>query len=130
MKRTYYCTAEHTSGASVDHPCTTGIYSDPTDVFDEQVEAENQEAAHEEAMRRLEEIVDGRDPCRCQRKLEPGSNSWWDSICISCSRIPYPDFLDDDGVLVIGGRMIDSDSEEYAEKLRELGEEELLAALL
>jgi hypothetical protein len=121
MMTTYYCTAEHTSGGSVGHPCTHGVYSDPTEQFSETIEADNQEAAEKIAYQRLEAIVEETEPCNCRRQLKPGNASWWNSVCVTVSRIPYPDFLDDDGVLVVRGRMIESDTPEYTDALKNLG---------
>lgn len=79
----FTATAEHTSGASVGHPCTRGVYSDPTDMWQEEIEADGLSEANEKAHAALSKIVEEYDPCNCQRKEQPGSNRWWASVSIS-----------------------------------------------
>ena len=83
----YKITAEHCNGASVSHSCTTGIYSDPTDYFQEKIEANSEEEANFIGLRRLQQIVEDSEPCHCHRHLEPGYDSWWNSVSISIEQI-------------------------------------------
>jgi hypothetical protein len=76
-------TAEHTSGASVDHPCTKGVFSDPADTFWETVVADSEEQARKIGEELLEKLVMDAKPCGCQLAKEPGWSSWWDSVCVS-----------------------------------------------
>lgn len=76
-------TAEHCNGESVDHPCTKGIYSDPTECFERVVEAETEQAAIDAGQDLLAELVDGAEPCDCRRKCQPGSDRWWNSVALS-----------------------------------------------
>lgn len=79
----FTATAEHCSGGSVGHPCRTGIYSDPTDSWQEDIDAPTIKAAEEIANDRLWATVNEYEPCACQRRLSPGRNSWWSSVSIS-----------------------------------------------
>ena len=80
MKMTFAATAEHCSGQSVSHPCTTGIFADPTDHFQRTVEAESLADAEEVARKALADSCD--ITCSCQRRESAGSNSWWASVAI------------------------------------------------
>lgn len=93
---TYHIWAEHTSGQSVGHPCTTGVFSDPTDQFSEVVEAESEAAAEEMGRKLLAKIVEESEPCSCQRHWQAGSNSWWGGVAIIASRAAYPKYVGDD----------------------------------
>lgn len=83
----YKITAEHCSGGSVGHPCTKGIYSDPTDDFEVRVETDTQEDAEVLGAERLRDRVDTWGACDCQRKRLPGSNAWWASVAIIAEQI-------------------------------------------
>lgn len=76
----WIATAEHCNGKSVSHPCTKGVYPDPTDDFQTTIEGMRREAAQDEAQARLLEIVRHVKPCDCSRQLEPGSDAWWNSV--------------------------------------------------
>ena len=81
---TFVINAEHTSGQSVGHPCTKGVYSDPSDsLCGCTVEAASEEQAERLAWEKLRELVEAAKPCDCHRKLEPGFNRWWDSVTVS-----------------------------------------------
>ena len=79
----FIATAEHCGGGSVGHPCTFGAYGDPTDYFQEEVTGDTVDLALDAAHAELEAIVAKCEPCKCQRKLEPGWDSWWNSISIA-----------------------------------------------
>ena len=79
----FTATAEHCSGGSVGHPCRTGVYSDPTDSWQDDVEGDTIDAAQDAAHNRLRSIVDECESCDCERKLSPGWDSWWNSVAIS-----------------------------------------------
>ncbi len=96
MPRTYYIWAEHSGGQSVSHPCTAGVYSDPTDQWSATVVAENEQQAQEEGRKLLAATLDRWEPCSCRRHLQPGSDSWWGSVSIIASLKPYPDYVSDD----------------------------------
>ncbi len=82
-------TAEHCSGRSVGHPCLKGVYSDPTDGFDEIIEADSEESAIDLGMTALEQLVEEANSCDCERQLSPGGEQWWDSVAL------HAEFLDD-----------------------------------
>lgn len=75
--------AEHTAGASVDHPCIRGLYSDPCDQFREKITASSIEEAEGVARDALRELVQESAPCACKRNLAPGSDRWWGSVVIT-----------------------------------------------
>lgn len=93
---TYHVWAEHSSGQSVSHPCETGVYSDPTDYWSAQVDADNEQAAAAEGQKLLAATLDGWEPCSCRRHLQPGSDAWWGSVSIIASLAPYPDYVGDE----------------------------------
>jgi len=80
-------TAEHCGGASVGHPCTTGVYSDPTDSFSEVVAAATEEEAIDKGQAMLAALVDGWEPCACKRHEKPGWDRWWNSVTMSAAEI-------------------------------------------
>ena len=82
-------TAEHTSGESVGHHCTTGVYSDPTDSFDEYIEAKNEEQAIKQAWKLLMDAVDSQGECNCKRRevAFAGSDSWCNSVSFNIESI-------------------------------------------
>ncbi len=90
----YYAWAEHCGGASVGHPCATGVYPDPADGWETAIEADSAESAQAEAERRFAESVQSAGPCDCSRRLSPGSERWWDSVAVTVSLTPYPDYTD------------------------------------
>ena len=79
---TYTVTAEHTQGKSVSHPCSRGIYDDPSDGFEFECEAETPEQAEELAYAELSRLVEDSQPCHCKRHLQAGSESWWNSVTV------------------------------------------------
>lgn len=79
----FIATAEHTAGTSVGHPCSKGIYSDPTDHWEEDIEARDEEDAQHKAFKSLQKLVSDYPACDCRRKLEPGSNRWWNSVIVT-----------------------------------------------
>lgn len=81
-KTRWIVTAEHTQGKSVDHPCTSGIYSDPTDSLDLAVEAGDWAEAEQAGREELERLIAEANPCDCRRREEPGGESWWSSVVI------------------------------------------------
>ena len=83
----YQLTAEHSSGKSVGHPCTTGVYDDATERLDGTVEAETKHEAEQLGMDTLEQIVDESEPCDCSRRLSPGGETWWESVCVSAEEV-------------------------------------------
>lgn len=83
----YRVTAEHSSGASVSHPCATGIYDDPANVFEREFDAEDELAAEVKARDELAKAVDSADPCDCRRKLSPGGSRWWGSVAFIIEEI-------------------------------------------
>lgn len=74
---------EHGGGASVGHPCTDGVYDDPSEFWEVDVDADDIDEAEELAHAQLCEAVDVMEPCRCHRRLQPGSDRWWESVCIT-----------------------------------------------
>lgn len=92
----YHVWAEHTAGASVGHPCTAGVYSDPTDQWSEEIEAENEDSAREIAHAKLAETLKDAEPCGCEFHHCPGSDRWWNSVHITVSRKPYPNYQSDE----------------------------------
>lgn len=95
-KTTYHLWAEHTGGASISHPCTAGVWSDPTDSWSPTVEAETEDEARQIGERMLRELCDEYEPCKCHRRLSPGWDSWWNSVCVTASRTPYPRYTGDE----------------------------------
>jgi hypothetical protein len=79
----FIATAEHTQGKSVAHHCRRGVYSDPTDGFQVEITADSIHDAMQLAHDDLREIVDDCRDCWCERRLSPGSDSWWESIAIA-----------------------------------------------
>lgn len=75
-------TAEHSCGKSVGHPCVDGVYDDPTDSFEIEVEAADADEAERKGMAELLSIADEAEPCGCHRHLSPGSDSWVNSVCL------------------------------------------------
>lgn len=82
----YRVTAEHTQGKSVDHPCTKGVYSDPADKLDLEVEAADESAAIAAGVKWLEERCAEMAECDCRRKLAPGGNAWWNSVAVHAEK--------------------------------------------
>lgn len=82
MKR-YTVTAEHTQGKSVDHCCTNGVYSDPTDEFEWTGEAENANDAERLAFIAMGVEVKNSTPCECKRHLQAGSEAWYKSVVLA-----------------------------------------------
>lgn len=80
----FIVTAEHTAGRSVDHPCTRGVYSDPTNHFQITVEVNDLLDAISRGHTELETIVTDSNPCDCHRKRRPGGREWWDSVIVQC----------------------------------------------
>lgn len=80
-------TAEHCWGKSVDHPCRKGVFSDPTDGFELEVEAADEDAARDAGVKALERIVQDAPVCDCQRQKQAGSRDWWESVCVSAMPI-------------------------------------------
>ena len=76
------CDAEHTSGGSVGHACTRGVYSDPTESWTAVVKADSISAAVSAGLAELRAHIDDWEPCNCVRKSEPGYTSWWNSVCV------------------------------------------------
>lgn len=93
---TYYVWAEHCSGASVGHPCLTGVFSDPTDQWSEEIEAESEEAAQEIGKQRLAKIVEDSQPCACRRHEQAGSDRWWNSVALIASLSAFPTYTRDE----------------------------------
>lgn len=87
MTTYYILTAEHSSGRSVAHPCSTGVYDDATDKLDETVEAETAEEAKSIGMKLLERIIDESEPCDCSRRLASGDEGWWNSVCVVAEEV-------------------------------------------
>lgn len=79
----FKATAEHSGGASVGHPCKTGVFSDPTDSWEETIEADDIDDARDKAQTALESIVEEAEECHCQRKRQAGGERWWNSVSIS-----------------------------------------------
>jgi len=94
--RTYHVWAEHVAGQSVGHPCKTGVYSDPTDFWSTQVEAESEDDAVEEGRKQLAAHVAEYETCDCRRHAKPGSDAWWGSVSIIASWEPFPEYVGDD----------------------------------
>ena len=99
---TYYCWAEHTQGKNVAHCCRSGSYCDPSENWEAEVEAKNQDEANTKAQNLFDKYVEGwegetDDKCACG-KYQGLMNSWHDSVSVIVSRKPYPDHADDDEV--------------------------------
>jgi hypothetical protein len=76
-------TAEHTQGKSVDHPCTSGVYSDPANDLDLlDVTATTPDEAERHGIEAIQEACDEREPCNCRRHLSAGSEAWWNSVAV------------------------------------------------
>jgi hypothetical protein len=80
MKWTATC--EHTSGASTGHPCTTGIYDDPADSWEINLDATTHAEAEQSAQDQLRHDVAHWRPCDCRRRAQPGNERWWASIVV------------------------------------------------
>ena len=83
----YRITAEHTKGKSVGHPCVDGVYSDPTDSFECEVFAADEDEAERKAQTELDLVVDASDVCKCRRHLQPGSDSWLNSVAFRVQQL-------------------------------------------
>lgn len=79
----YRITAEHSCGKSVSHPCVDGVYSDPTDDFDLEIEACDESEAERKGLAELVALADAAEPCKCRRRLSPGSDAWVGSVALS-----------------------------------------------
>lgn len=79
----FAATAEHSGGGSVSHPCRTGVYHDPTDMWQVEIEAESEKEATSAALRMLRAEVEEYQPCTCRLAHQPGSESWWNSVSIA-----------------------------------------------
>jgi len=84
----YFVTAEHTKGKSVSHPCQNGIYDDPANVLDFEVEVRNREDALIIGKGELEALVEDWPQCTCWKSGMLGSNDWWDSVVIHAAPLP------------------------------------------
>jgi len=82
----FIVTAEHTSGRSVGHSCTKGIYEDPTDTWQAEVAATDEDQAEHYARQLLSDVVLKWPTCDCHRKLQPGSSEWWKSVVFSVAQ--------------------------------------------
>lgn len=79
----YRITAEHSCGKSVSHPCVDGVYCDPTDDFQTDVEARDESEAERMGLAELLALADAAEPCKCRRHLSPGSDAWVGSVALS-----------------------------------------------
>ena len=79
----FIATAEHVGGKSVGHPCKLGIFCDPTDSWQQDIEATTLGKAEGLAQTALAVLVEEAEMCRCRQERHAGSNSWWSSVCIS-----------------------------------------------
>lgn len=101
QKNTYYCWAEHTAGKSIDHSCSTGSFADPTDGWELEIKATNEDEAFQQAAKQFEKHARGFEkennkPCACGRYSGALWDSWWDSQVVIVSRSPYPDYVSDE----------------------------------
>lgn len=96
----YYCWAEHTQGRSVDHCCTTGIFNDPTDEWEHECEAQNEEVAMGLAEEAFAKYTEQPSDVACACGAYPGylTKNWYDSVVIIVSRKPYPDAIGDEDI--------------------------------
>lgn len=78
----YIVTAEHCCGASVSHPCSRGVFTDPTEDFEMEVEAKDEDEAVRHGHDSLWALAEGSAACDCRRRLRAGSNAWWNSVAI------------------------------------------------
>ena len=78
----FTATAEHCGGGSVGHPCRKGVFSDPTDSWQEDVTAASLKEAEQAAHSALARIVEDSERCDCERQRQAGSNDWWNSVTI------------------------------------------------
>ncbi len=101
----FVATAEHTGGQSDGHPCAKGVFGDPTDSFERDVEAESVREAEELAHELLREAVAQARVCDCKRRLQAGSEAWWCSVAISL----WPQNQAAFDALVADGRDLDYD---------------------
>ena len=83
----YEITAEHTQGRSVSHPCTNGVYDDPTDEFSVVVDAESEDEAVGVGWDALDKIVRASQPCDCKRHLQAGGEQWTESVCLTATKL-------------------------------------------
>lgn len=81
-EKKYTVTAEHCLGASVAHTCTSGAYSDPTDDWEFEVQADDKHDALAQGRLAFEEFVFKYPRCECTRGANPGSHAWWTSILL------------------------------------------------
>ena len=93
--KTYHLWAEHTAGQSIGHPCSTGVWDDPTERLDCTIDAESEADAETIGMQELEAIVAKYTPCDCRRKLSAGNDRWWSSVRIVASLAAYPEYVGD-----------------------------------
>ena len=78
----YNITSVHTAGESVGHPCSEGTYEDPTDEFEDIVEADSPQAAEAIGAAMMADLVESWPICDCPRHETPGTESWWNSMAI------------------------------------------------
>jgi hypothetical protein len=81
----YHVTAEHTQGKSIGHPCSRGIFDDPANELDLEIEAGSEDDAIAQGQRWLETRIEEQGECNCRRKLSAGGDSWWDSVSIAAT---------------------------------------------
>jgi hypothetical protein len=76
-------TAEHTAGKSAGHCCSTGAYSDPTDLLDLQFSGPLEEAYQkgEQELEKLRQEAQN-NPCACGKSDRVSYDSWADSKTI------------------------------------------------
>lgn len=83
----YRCTAGHTQGKSIGHCCSIGVWDDPTETFEIEVEAVDAREAERIGCEQLLKIVNDAEPCPCQRHEVPGYDSWWESVAVTAERL-------------------------------------------
>lgn len=81
--RKYRISVEHCGGGSVEHSCTDGVYSDPSQDFDGIiVEADSAITAIHRAVMDIAEAANKADYCNCNLRYAPGTDKWWDSLTV------------------------------------------------
>jgi hypothetical protein len=100
-KLLFLATADHSGGESVGHPCRRGVFSDPTDSWQAEIEGESIAECEALALADFARAVGDPEPCGCERELCAGSHSWWGSVTVKLSprNIPALHHMLADGAL-------------------------------
>lgn len=78
----FRATAEHCGGKSVGHPCRMGVWDDPTESFDIEIEAATEEDAETMALFAMEKRVTDWGACQCHKHRTLGNDAWWNSVVV------------------------------------------------